>query len=426
MDNYIEEKFWVVIVPDVPKYQSDSENESWGDSEDDDSNDDDSDDVSKHDNDDDDADSDGDGDNDASDIERTDSDKEEETQDDEYVHTPDYYVPTDEETNDENNEFDDEEYDELYKDVNARSKVKEHEEVRKGDAKMTDVARESVSQEKSYEKVIKDAHVTLTSSQKTEGSKQSSSTSSEFASKFITLDNVPPVNDEVAFMMNAKVCREELSTQAPSLLSIHVTAIPETSIVPATTVPPTIQPFTPSQAKKDRYIDLVEKSIKDIIKDEVKSQLPQILPKEVSDFASPVIQSAINESLENVVLAKSSSQPKSTYEAAVSLPEFELMKILLDKMQKSKSDREDKYKDEDSPGGSDEGLKKRKTKEPLFEGGNTEMSQDQGGDLGDTEDQPNVKVALKHDWFKKPKRPSTPNPAWNAGKLLTSDRLKHG
>ncbi|GKG09856.1 hypothetical protein Tco_0338602, partial [Tanacetum coccineum] len=39
-----------------------------------------------------------------------------------------------------------------------------------------------------------------------------------------------------------------------------------------------------AQEEKDRYINLVEKSIKDIIKDEVKSQLPQILPKEVSDF----------------------------------------------------------------------------------------------------------------------------------------------
>ncbi|GKC17172.1 hypothetical protein Tco_1013954 [Tanacetum coccineum] len=152
-----------------------------------------------------------------------------------------------------------------------------------------------------------------------------------------------------------------------------------------------------AQAEKDRYIDLIEKSIKDIIKDEVKSQLPQILPKEVSDFATHVIQSTINESLKNVVLAKSSSQPKSTYEAAASLIEFELKKILLDKMQKRKSyrsaqehkelydglvksykldndlfesygkayslkrDREDKDKDEDPPARSDQGLKRRKT-----------------------------------------------------------------
>ncbi|GJY15945.1 hypothetical protein Tco_0386367 [Tanacetum coccineum] len=247
-------------VGSQPKVLDESQDKTIGtnegsDSEDDDSNDDDNNDVSKHD--DDDADSDGDSDNDASDSERTDSDeeknpnlnlkddKEEETQDDEYVHTPDYYVPIDEETNDENKEFNEEEYDELYKDVNTRSKVVEHEEVGKGDAEMIDAALESVSQEKSYEQVIDDAHVTLIASQKTEGSKQSSSVSSDFASKFLILDNVPPADNEVASMMNVKVRHEESSTQAPHLLLVPMTAILKTFIVPATTVPLTIQPFTP-------------------------------------------------------------------------------------------------------------------------------------------------------------------------------------
>ncbi|GJS51805.1 hypothetical protein Tco_0625167 [Tanacetum coccineum] len=41
-------------------------------------------------------------------------------------------------------EFDDEEYDDLYKDVNVRSKVTEHKEVGKGDVKMTDATHENV------------------------------------------------------------------------------------------------------------------------------------------------------------------------------------------------------------------------------------------------------------------------------------------
>nr|GEV48247.1 hypothetical protein [Tanacetum cinerariifolium] len=61
-----------------------------------------------------------------------------------------------------------------------------------------------------------------------------------------------------------------------------------------------------AQAEKKRYINLVEISMKDIINDEVKTQLPQIIPKEVADFATLVIQSTITESLKNVVLAKSS------------------------------------------------------------------------------------------------------------------------
>ncbi|GKB60244.1 hypothetical protein Tco_0916430 [Tanacetum coccineum] len=90
-----------------------------------------------------------------------------------------------------------------------------------------------------------------------------------------------------------------------------------------------------AQAEKERYIDFIEKSIEDIINDEVKTQLPQILPKSVSDLATPVIKSTIIESLKDVVLAKSSSQPQSTYKAAASLTEFELKKIIIDKMEKT-------------------------------------------------------------------------------------------
>ncbi|GKB20437.1 hypothetical protein Tco_0854360 [Tanacetum coccineum] len=121
--------------------------------------------------------------------------------------------------------------------------------------------------------------------------------------------------------------------------------------------------------ERKRYIDLVEKSMKDIIKDVFKNQLPHILAKEISEFATPVIQSTITESLENVFLAKSASQPKSTFNAATLLTEFELKKILLDKMQKTyylKRDHEDKDKDEDPPAGLDQGLKKQKTSKDVL------------------------------------------------------------
>ncbi|GJX24410.1 hypothetical protein Tco_0228855 [Tanacetum coccineum] len=482
-------------VPYVPKYQSKSENESWGESEDDDSNDD----VIK---DNDDVDSDTDGDNEASDSERTDFDEDEnpnlnqnddddddEEDEEEYVRTPNNYEFSD----------DNEKYKELYKDVNQ---------------------------------VEDDVHVTLIAThvtQKTKGPTQSSFVSSDFALQFLNLDNVPPADNEVVSMMNVKVHHEEPSTQTPSHLTVPVTVIPETSTATATTVPLTIPPFTlipqqstptpaptteattsphallsfsslfrfdqrsyttkfekEAQAKKDRYIDLIEKSIKDIIKDEVKSQLPQILPKEVSDFATIVIQSTIK----NVVLAKSSSQPKSSYEAATSLTEFELKKIFLDKMHKSKSyraalqhrelydglvksykldkdlfetygkaysikrDCEDKDKDEDPLAGSDQWLKKRKTskdvepskgstskesnsssskgtksqpkssgksaqaEEYMFEAADTEMPHNQGSNLGNTDDQPNVEAALEHEWFKKPERPLNLDSEWNARKSV--------
>ncbi|GKD44803.1 hypothetical protein Tco_1269448 [Tanacetum coccineum] len=80
--------------------------------------------------------------------------------------------------------------------------------------------------------------------------------------------------------------------------------------------------------------------------EEVKTQLPQILLQAVSDFATPVIEKNVTKSLEVAVLEKSSSQPKSTYEAAASLFEFELTKILMDKMEKYKSYERVDYKRE--------------------------------------------------------------------------------
>nr|GEV89582.1 retrovirus-related Pol polyprotein from transposon TNT 1-94 [Tanacetum cinerariifolium] len=245
----------------------------------------------------------------------------------------------------------------------------EHEKERKGNAEMT-YANQNVSQEKSYEQVVKDAYNR----------------------------------------------QEESSIQAPSLFNVPETAIPETSTAHATTIPLTIsmitsllQLTTPSpalttiltatlilalldfsslfgfdervstletelsqlkqadhsakllesvkyklptmvddllstriryatrtalesytketekkaQKEKNLYIDVVEKSVKEIIKDKVKSLLPQILPKEVSYFATLVIW-----------------------------------------------------------------------KEPMFETADTKMPQDQGGD---TEDQPNIETTPMDD-----------------------------
>ncbi|GKB26146.1 putative reverse transcriptase domain-containing protein [Tanacetum coccineum] len=327
-----------------------------GDSKDD--NDDDSDDDSKGD--DDKADSDDDGNSDADDNERTDSDDDD---DNPSFTLKDY----DEEEHDKEYESDDdyenvfeEENDDLYKFVHERSLGAEQEQ-RKGDEEMTN-ADQNVSQE----------------------------------NKFLILENVPPAVDEVASMMNVKIHQEESSTQSPSLFTVPETAIPETATA-HTTTSSTKEFEKKAQEERKLYIDVVEKSVKDIIKDEVKSLLPQIIPKEVLDFTTPMIQSTITESLENVVLAKSSYQPQSIYKAATSLTEFELKKILLDKLEKSKSYRAaedhknlydalvksyqlykdlfDSYgkayslkrshkdidKDEDPPTGPDQRLKKKKT-----------------------------------------------------------------
>nr|GEU97645.1 putative ribonuclease H-like domain-containing protein [Tanacetum cinerariifolium] len=174
-------------VPNVPKYLSESENESWGDSGDDESNDNDSNEVTK--------------DNDDDDV---DSDVDEKENEEEYARTPDSIKFTDY----------DEEYEELYKDVNVRLQATEHEEERKRDEEIIDVGRDEGTQQTTYVQVKDDEHITLTTVHDTQ---------------------------------KTEVPLQKPSTQTPPLLNIHVTVIPETSSAAGSTILLTISPITPLQ-----------------------------------------------------------------------------------------------------------------------------------------------------------------------------------
>ncbi|GJR89249.1 hypothetical protein Tco_0213260 [Tanacetum coccineum] len=99
-----------------------------------------------------------------------------------------------------------------------------------------------------------------------------------------------------------------------------------------------------AQTEKNAYIEIVDISIRALIKEEVNTQLPQILPQAVSDFANPVIEKNVIESVEAAVLTRYSSQLTSTYEAAASLSKFKFTKILIDKREKNKSYDKADYK----------------------------------------------------------------------------------
>ncbi|GJU31670.1 hypothetical protein Tco_1175259 [Tanacetum coccineum] len=160
----------------------------------------------------------------------------------------------------------------------------------------------------------------------------------------------------------------------------------------------------------------------------------------------------VQESLKDLVLAKESSQPQSSYEAAATLTEFELKKILIDKMDKSESylaapkHREcyeglkksydlDKTifstmkrktgkdatlvtgtKANESQSGSSKGEKSQskssgksvQSEEPKFEVADSDMPQDQEENLGNDHEKPKEKVASKCDWFTKPSQPQEP------------------
>ncbi|GKE89375.1 hypothetical protein Tco_1566850, partial [Tanacetum coccineum] len=82
-------------------------------------------------------------------------------------------------------------------------------------------------------------------------------------------------------------------------------------------------------------------------------------------------------------------------------------------------------KKKDSTSGSSKGTKSQpkstkksvQLEEPVFEVADSDMLQDQTGNLGDNEDEPRDETAFRHDWFKKPKPPQEPtDPDWNVSK----------
>ncbi|GJT53450.1 hypothetical protein Tco_0988504 [Tanacetum coccineum] len=207
-----------------------------------------------------------------------------------------------------------------------------------------------------------------------------------------------------------------------------------------------------AQAEQDRFIDIIDKTVKELVKDEVKGQLNKILPKKIADFATPMIERNVANSYERVVLAKSASQPKSTYEAAASLIEFEFKNILHDKMDESESYRSDQehiylydclaksYKlDKDlfetygkeaepsqepkSKSSKSTGSSKGPTQSPCKSFGKSahakESRQDSGEPhdqyfvTGNTDEQPADEAISKDAWWKKPEKPLTLDHDWN-------------
>ncbi|GKC36084.1 hypothetical protein Tco_1048468 [Tanacetum coccineum] len=83
-----------------------------------------------------------------------------------------------------------------------------------------------------------------------------------------------------------------------------------------------------AQAENDEFLKQIDLNIKSIIKDQVKAQVSKIMPK---------VEKYVTESIGAEVLARSSNQPQTSYAVAASLSEFELKKILIDKIEENKS-----------------------------------------------------------------------------------------
>ncbi|GJW64744.1 hypothetical protein Tco_0116628 [Tanacetum coccineum] len=269
--------------------------------------------------------------------------------------------------------------------------------------------------------VIEDAHVTLsTVPQKTKVPVTSSSHSSDLAAKFLIFLDIPHTDAEIVSPMDVHVHHEVPSKQTPTLLTVPVSVITDSSriIIPqslpsftpppqqsTSTPPPTIEATNPQSAlpnfasvfqfnnkvtalenkvaelkkenllntqvtalvdehldsrlgaTRDEFMRYLSASITARISEQVKIQLPQILPKEMSNFAPLIIKSMV------------------TYEAEKI--KIKMKTFLLDQTEE-------------------------------FEVADLDMPQDQEGNLGNDDDEPMKENVSKSDWFIKPTQPQEP------------------
>ncbi|GJT25567.1 hypothetical protein Tco_0895504 [Tanacetum coccineum] len=295
--------------------------------------------------------------------------------------------------------------------------------------------QQNVSQEFRYEQVEEDAHVTLTAvheTQKTDG--QIVTKLEKDVSELKQVDQYAQSISLIPAIVDCCI-DNKLGESINKSIQSHTVECGEEAL-----------------AEKKEYIDLIDISVRAIIKEEVNTQLPQ-----------------------------------STNVAAASLSEFKLTKIRMDKMEEHKSyqsadykreiydalvksyntdkhlfesygnvftlkrSRDDKDKDQDPSVGSDRGTKRKKSskeaesardsrskekkslstskgtshsqhkssgksahaEEPSHIVDDSGVQQNQELDTGYNDEQPTDKAASKVDWFKKPKRPPTPNLDWN-------------
>ncbi|GJW41983.1 hypothetical protein Tco_0070782 [Tanacetum coccineum] len=261
---------------------------------------------------------------------------------------------------------------------------------------------QNASHESGFVQEEDDGHITfMTVHDKTEGTMQSSSVSSDFTCKLLNLDNTGPDVNEIACLMNTSTFPPSPPPVNPSS---HLTTTPQqqtpdsiTTTINTTITLPKIPNFASlfwfeqrylaskmkeavdvairlqsnklkeeAEAENQELFNQVDSTIKAIIKEQVKAQVSKVMPQ---------IEKYVTTSLVVEVLVRSTNQPQTSYGIAASLSEFKLKKILIDKMETNNLDiitsygdvvtlkrgRDDQDKDEDPSAGSDRGTKRRKS-----------------------------------------------------------------
>ncbi|GKE89840.1 hypothetical protein Tco_1567315, partial [Tanacetum coccineum] len=388
-------------VLDVPKYRSESKEESWtfsqGEDEDEDE---------EHDSDDDNYDNDDEDDDKENDNQRTESDnegddfvhpnlstyiaddqeKEEEKADDDdddvtsgqKVSTPPDYELTEEDENKQDEG--DEDNGELYEDLNIN--------LSRSNAEITDAQTNPET---------KEAQVTLTTEPPVV-QLQSSSASSNLVAKFINpspdtcIESILNPNAAVSVTHSSAIIIPQtpipiIQPQQQTHNSTTTTTIPTTTVLEipnkqtnqfakalssimgivdkylATKVKDTVDVAVQlksnklreeAQAENQDFLNSLDSNMKRIIKEQVKAQTSKIMTK---------VEKYVTETLGAEVLVRSTNQPQMSYAVASSLSELELKKILMDKMElvTLKRGRDDQDKDEEPSAGLNHGSRRQRS-----------------------------------------------------------------
>nr|GEU99878.1 monodehydroascorbate reductase [Tanacetum cinerariifolium] len=322
---------------------------------------------------------------------------------------------------------------------------------------------------------FEDSHVTLTSVNPN-GQRQSSSVSSQFVTSM--LNPTPDAGMELIFETTSQMDVQTPTSVAPLPMSAP-TITPSTIATIITTqqapIPPTTAPSTliqdlpnfgslfgfdhrlktleanfsefmqtnqfagavsaipgidEAQADNDEFLKTIDKNMQKIIKEQVKEQVKvqvsKILPK---------IEQIVNEQLEAEVLTWSSNSLKTSYAVAADLPEMELKKILVEKMEGNKDVAMMmlimmKNSPLDQTGGPRDVEKERSQSQQALHRRQLPgalASQHKGLDLdrrqqASADDQPIIQSSQHPEWFSQQQKPPTLDRDWN--KTLSVNRLR--
>nr|GEZ62197.1 hypothetical protein [Tanacetum cinerariifolium] len=351
------------------KSEDDSEDESDDVHDEDDNNDDDgNDDDSGND----------DGGNDAQDSKRTDSDDDENAS-----FTLKYYEE----------EGQDEEY-EFYGDLNITHEIK--------DTDMTNVEqgeedRQNASHESGFKQEEYDGHVTLMIvHDKTKGTMQSSSVSSDFTSKLLNLDNTCTDVNEIASLMNTSTVPPLPPPINPSPHLITITLHPTPDSTTTTTNPTISLPKIPNFAQ---FAETVS-SIPSIVDNYLASKLKEKVNVAVRLQSNKLREEAQAENQEflNQVNSTMNAIIKEQVQTKVTKIMPQIKKYVIETL------------------GAE--VLSTQAEEPVFEAADTDMQYDQGNEFGHPDDQPDNETAMRNDWYKKPKKPPTSDHPWNKRKAI--------